>query len=61
MSQCMSCGKPLTVEINPEEEEEEDYDVAGSSGTVIPDSVELQCGCHFHWCVILCISRYLRV
>lgn len=49
MSQCTTCGKPLTIEIDPEEEGDE-YDQAdASSENVVPDSVELQCGCYFHW------------
>ncbi|KAL8938610.1 MAG: hypothetical protein Q9216_003803 [Gyalolechia sp. 2 TL-2023] len=41
MSECKTCGKPLTVEIDPEEEDDE-YDQASFSGHVVPDSVELQ-------------------
>lgn len=54
MSQCTTCGKPLVIEVDPEEEEEEyeDFEGAdGSSETVLSDSVELSCGCLFHWCV----------
>ncbi|KAL8839939.1 MAG: hypothetical protein Q9176_004166 [Flavoplaca citrina] len=42
MSQCVSCGKPLTLEIDSEEEDEYDRDTTASQ-TVVPDSVELQC------------------
>lgn len=52
MSECKTCGKPLTVEIDLEEEDNE-YDEASASEKVVPDSVELQCGCYFHWCVPL--------
>ncbi|KAL8692220.1 MAG: hypothetical protein Q9218_002720 [Villophora microphyllina] len=52
MSQCVTCDKALTVEIDSEGEEE--YNVPeSSSGTLVPDSVELQCGCHFHWQCLL--------
>lgn len=51
MSECTTCSKPLTIDIDPEEEED-DYDQAvTSSEHEIPDSVELNCGCHFHWWV----------
>lgn len=52
MSECKTCGKPLTIEIDPEEEEDE-YEQASASERVVPDSVELQCGCHFHWQCLL--------
>ncbi|KAI4250345.1 MAG: hypothetical protein L6R42_008750 [Xanthoria sp. 1 TBL-2021] len=43
MSQCTACGKPLTLEIDLDEEDEYDQD-ATASGTEVPDSVELsQC------------------
>ncbi|KAL8999785.1 MAG: hypothetical protein Q9169_001458 [Polycauliona sp. 2 TL-2023] len=52
MSQCVACGKPLTLEIDPEEEDEYEQDTA-ASGTTVPDSVELTCGCYFHWQCLL--------
>jgi hypothetical protein len=55
MSVCVSCNKPLEVEID--NEEEDDYEQAGSSSgkgpapepETVPDDVQLTCGCHFHW------------
>ncbi|KAL8699163.1 MAG: hypothetical protein Q9201_006156 [Fulgogasparrea decipioides] len=53
MSQCTACNEPLTVEVDLEDDEEA-HDITGSStGTVVPDSVELQCGCYFHWQCLL--------
>lgn len=50
MSQCAACGTPLTLKIDSDEED--DYDQGATSlGIVVPDSVQLQCGCYFHWCV----------
>ncbi|KAL8710823.1 MAG: hypothetical protein Q9220_004626 [cf. Caloplaca sp. 1 TL-2023] len=50
MSQCTACGKPLTIEIDREEEEEDDDHSATeiADGKIVPDSVELPCGCYFH-------------
>lgn len=50
MSQCIACSKPLTVEIDFEEDDEHTL-LQSASEIVVPDSVELPCGCHFHWCV----------
>lgn len=55
MSLCVACSKPLTVEI--EADEDEQYEMAGSSSgkapaaepETVPDDVQLNCGCHFHW------------
>ncbi|KAL6710465.1 hypothetical protein ACN47E_008513 [Coniothyrium glycines] len=58
MSVCVSCNKPLEVEIEPEEDE---YEQVGSSSgkgpaaapETVPDDVHLTCGCHFHWDCLL--------
>lgn len=55
MSLCIACNKPLVVEI--EVEDEEQYEMVGSSSgkapaaepETVPDDVQLNCGCHFHW------------
>lgn len=57
MSVCVACQKPLEVEIEADEEDEEYEQPSGpSSGKapaagpeVVPDDVQLTCGCHFHW------------
>lgn len=59
MSLCVACNKPLEVEIEPEEEDQ--YEGAASSSSkapaaapeVVPDDVQLTCGCHFHWDCLL--------
>ncbi|KAL8669204.1 MAG: hypothetical protein Q9168_006202 [Polycauliona sp. 1 TL-2023] len=52
MSQCVACGNLLILEIDPEEEDEYERN-ATASGTVVPDSVKLTCGCYFHWQCLL--------
>ncbi|KAL8870491.1 MAG: hypothetical protein Q9174_003480 [Haloplaca sp. 1 TL-2023] len=53
MSQCTACNKPLTVEIDSDDDEEDFNVTESSSGNVVPDSVELACGCFFHWQCLL--------
>jgi len=55
MALCVACQKPLTLLIEPEEEDE-DESMGGSSvdaGSYVDDDVQLECGCHFHWSVAL--------
>ncbi|KAF9733424.1 hypothetical protein PMIN06_007545 [Paraphaeosphaeria minitans] len=59
MSTCVACQKPLEVEFEPEDYEE-DVQMGGSSGKapaaapdMVPDDVHLHCGCHFHWDCLL--------
>lgn len=47
---CVSCHEPLYMEIEPDSDIEED-DKAPSTPDTVPDDVELNCGCHFHWLV----------
>ena len=55
MSVCVACNKPLEVEL--ERDEDEDYEAGASSSgkgpaaapETVPDDVQLNCGCHFHW------------
>lgn len=57
METCKACGAPLTVLIQHEDSEEHDgylpdaSSSASKQGVLVDDDVELQCGCHFHWCV----------
>ena len=47
MSVCKACEEPLVLRLD-----EEDPDEAGPSSTeIVPDDLELICGCHFHWYV----------
>ena len=50
---CVACQKPLTLEIVLEVEQERDEEnVSEDTKTcTVPDSVEMQCGCLFHWFV----------
>jgi hypothetical protein len=57
MSVCVTCKKPLDVEIEPDEEGEDvQMGASSSSGKApaaapetYPDDVHMNCGCHFHW------------
>jgi hypothetical protein len=48
MSQCKACDKPLVLELY-EGGGSEDGSDAGAPPEVVPDDLELPCGCHFHW------------
>lgn len=55
MSVCVSCHQPLVLAIEPDEDEDVQMG-ASSSGKAsvpepetVPDDVQLNCGCHFHW------------
>ena len=56
MATCVVCNKPLTLYIEPADEDEEGQTMEGSAsadtGSYVDDDVQLQCGCHFHWSVI---------
>ncbi len=57
MATCVTCQTPLTLYIEPEEEDEDKHMVSGPSadaGSYVDDDVQLQCGCHFHWSVSHC-------
>lgn len=57
MSVCVVCNNPLEVEI---ERDEDEYDNSASSSSkapaaepeTVPDDVQMNCGCHFHWLAI---------
>lgn len=44
MSVCATCRNPLTLAID-----DDDEDGSAASGRTVPDDVELNCGCHYHW------------
>ncbi|KAI1428604.1 hypothetical protein F5Y12DRAFT_674337 [Xylaria sp. FL1777] len=48
-SVCKVCSDPLVVEV----EGGDDFEDAGDLQTVVPDDLELSCGCHFHWQCLL--------
>jgi hypothetical protein len=57
MSACVVCNKPLEVEFERDDEEHE-TGASSSSGKapaaapeMVPDDVQMSCGCHFHWSV----------
>lgn len=53
---CAACQEPLLVLVESDSENE------GSKNTAVPESVpddvELNCGCHFHWYACLTITEY---
>lgn len=67
METCKTCGAPLTVLIQREDGEEDDgylphaSSSASKQGVLVDDDVELQCGCHFHWCVDISLPTYISL
>ena len=60
---CVACEKPLTLTVEAYDEDDVGQDVGSSSTTnvyTVPDSVEMQCGCHFHWFVFRRMNVVLR-
>ncbi|KAF2115308.1 hypothetical protein BDV96DRAFT_599668 [Lophiotrema nucula] len=60
MAACVSCQQPLVLEVGSDDEEEDVQGQASSSGKApatepetVPDDVDLNCGCHFHWTCLL--------
>lgn len=56
MSVCAKCSKPLEVEVDVFDSEDEDVEMGGASSSAaqqtpqtVPDDVLLSCGDHFHW------------
>lgn len=56
MSLCAKCTKPLEVEVENFDSDDEDVDMGGGSSSAaqrtlqtVPDDVLLPCGDHFHW------------
>lgn len=66
MATCAACKEPLTVDIEPDDEDEDEgVSTTASSGAAVgtktvPDDVELTCGCHFHWFVVLGLEMSVR-
>ncbi|CZT14274.1 uncharacterized protein RCC_00249 [Ramularia collo-cygni] len=55
MSVCAKCNKPLEVEVDNFDSDDEDVEMSGGSSSAqqashtVPDDVHLPCGDHFHW------------
>lgn len=56
MSVCAKCTKPLEIEVDAFDSDDEDVEMGGSSSSAaqqsshtVPDDVLLPCGDHFHW------------
>ena len=51
---CVTCKEPLVLDMESDEDDTEvEAGPSGGRGRTVPDSVELTCGCHFHWSVVL--------
>lgn len=46
---CVSCHDTLWLEVEPDSDAEDSNSKAPATTEVIPDDVELSCGCHYHW------------
>ncbi len=56
MAKCVACHKPLTLFIEPDEDDGDETmegSASANTGSYVDDDVQLQCGCHFHWSVHL--------
>ncbi|KAI9736818.1 MAG: hypothetical protein M1818_005869 [Claussenomyces sp. TS43310] len=49
MAVCKACSQPLVLELDPDDFNEATASAAGGSSSIVPDDLELPCGCHFHW------------
>ena len=61
MAVCVTCQKPLTLYIEPEEGDEDETmggSASANTGSYVDDDVQLQCGCHFHWSVHLVLLNW---
>ena len=61
MAVCVTCQKPLTLYIEPEEGDEDETmggSASANTGSYVDDDVQLQCGCHFRWSVHLVLLNW---
>lgn len=61
MNLCRVCDEPLVLEFDSEDVEEATSSARGGAITAIPDDLELQCKCHFHWLVLLPLLSFQLV
>ncbi|EMC95970.1 hypothetical protein BAUCODRAFT_510586 [Baudoinia panamericana UAMH 10762] len=59
MAVCAKCGKPLTLDIQPEDDDE-DVEMEPDGQETVPDDVLLPCGDHFHWECLLESYEYSK-
>jgi len=53
---CVTCAEPLLLDIDSDDDDNDSGPESSSrNGRTVPDSVELNCGCHFHWSVLFSI------
>lgn len=56
MTSCATCKQPLVIEVEPDEEDQPDQGNGSTSIEqvhTVPDDVQMNCGCHFHWSVFI--------
>lgn len=49
MAACKICDDPLVIEVDRDDEGEAGGSSSAANEATVPDDLELQCGCHFHW------------
>ncbi|MCJ1397900.1 hypothetical protein MMC11_001096 [Xylographa trunciseda] len=52
MALCAGCHGRLEIEVD-HEDESESSSASNANTIIVPDDVELKCGCHFHWQCLL--------
>ncbi len=53
---CVTCNEPLLLVIDSDDDDNNvGSEPSRTNGRSVPDSVELTCGCHFHWSVLFAI------
>jgi len=51
---CVTCTEPLVLDIDSDDDNNDlEPESSSTNARTVPDSVELNCGCHFHWSVLL--------
>ncbi len=54
---CVTCTEPLILDIDSDDDRDDlRPGFNDRNGRTVPDSVELNCGCHFHWSVLFSLS-----
>lgn len=51
MATCAKCHSECVIELDPDDFDEATSSAVGGTSSTVPDDLNLQCGCHFHWYV----------
>ncbi|MCJ1252180.1 hypothetical protein MMC30_009419 [Trapelia coarctata] len=64
MTSCATCELPLVLEIESHGDDHVDSPMRGGASTtvahMVPDDVQMSCGCHFHWQCLLSAYQILQ-